>query len=211
MGRKKEKFYPARIVPLREDISISATTPCRFTVTIPLKLPNRLDPGFPAPPYYDDSDDNNLHDLHPRAMAVLRPILTGLLYTLWGTNTAVLSLIGPNSGLKQSYDSRIIRDGQYNLATGHWVDQLGVEGSEIEAYMDVGDNIIEVVEGFKFRIDIRLGKGGVDNPLVVDFRASENVQDGGAVLFYARVLEDDERKPFNDRVCRFDEVCGSRL
>ncbi|KAH8883787.1 hypothetical protein GQ53DRAFT_752625 [Thozetella sp. PMI_491] len=200
MGRKQEKSYPARIVPLHDDLSLAATTPCRFTVTIPLRLPSTLEPdSVPAPPYHDHAAGTNLHDLHPKLIAVLRPILVGLLYALWGPKTAVLSLVGPNSGMKQSYDVKIVRDGRYNLETGQWVDQYGVQGAQIDAYLDGGEKIIEVVEGFNFRIDNRLGKDGVENPPVIEFCASDTLQEG-AVVFYGRRLNDQARKNFNQEV-----------
>ncbi len=200
MGRKKEKFYPARVVPLQKDFSISATTPCRFTVTIPLRLPHLLAPtNMPPPPYYDHADDTNLHDLHAKAMGAIRPALTGLIYALWGPNAAVLSLVGPNSGMRQSYDAKIIHPGKYNFETGEWVDQYGNEGSGIEAYLDATNKAIEVVQGFTFRIDNRLGKDGVENPPVIEFVAKDTLQEGN-VVFYARALNEDESKSFNEEV-----------
>ena len=200
MGRKKEKFFPAQIVPLRENLSISAKTPCRITVTLPLRLPNVLDPtNMPPPPYLADAANTNLDVLQPRAMQVMRPILTGLLYALFGADTPTLSLVGPNSGMRQSYDARIVHRGSYNLQTGEWTDQYGVRGHGIEAYIDGGDGIIEVVQGFKFRIDCHLGRDGPENPPVVECVAAEALQEGH-VVFYARQLDEAGRTYFNKQV-----------
>ncbi len=163
-------------------------------------LPNTLDPtNVPPPPYYASAANTNLDALQPRVVQILRPVLTGLLYALFGPNTPTLSLVGPNSGMKQSYDARIVLRGSYDLGTGSWTDQYGLQGHEIEAYVEGGDGIIEVVQGFKFRIDNRLGKDSPENPPVVEFIATETLRDGH-VVFFARELDDEARKYFNKQI-----------
>jgi hypothetical protein len=98
----------------------------------------------------------------------------GALYELLGAEASVSSMIPRDNGdwrQKEEYVSRgITGRSKFEPETGYWMDQYGVEGYEIQAYIDYGVCGIGVIEGYKIRVDHNI-EDNKSNPLIVEAKA----------------------------------------
>jgi hypothetical protein len=190
------------VVIKANDFHVDAKAPCRLMFVIPLELPPLLDPSIPPPPYYPPDNTIDRPALRDSVMTALRPAVIGALYELLGPEAAVASMIPRENGdwrQKEEYVSRGIADrSKFELETGYWMDQYGVEGYEIQAYIDYGMCGIGVIEGYKIRVDQNI-EDNKSNPLIVEVKAMP-VLHQGKVAFVARKYRHAEQEALNHSI-----------
>lgn len=178
---------PVEII-FEDEFSINIHTACRIEFLFPVTLPCLLDPSIPPPPYYPP---NNQVDSHwAPTMAVLRPIMASALYELLGPGAPVADMVGTDAGdnFYERWDGKVIlHRANYDLATGYWKDQRGVEGYGIDAYFQEHDGGICVLQSWKFGTQYRVAHDS--NPLFLKFKAEENLEDGMVVFHGSKYPE----------------------
>jgi hypothetical protein len=192
---------PALVIKAN-DFYVDSKTPCRLIFVIPLELPPLLDPSISPPPYYPPNDRVDRPALRDSVMTALRPAVIGALYELLGTDASVSAMIPrKNSDWRQrkEYVSKGVADrSKFDPTTGYWMDQYGVEGFEIQAYIDYGDYGIGIIQGYQIRVDQAI-EDNKSNPLVIEVKAMPVLHEG-RVAFVARKYRESEQEVFNHSV-----------
>lgn len=142
-------------------LQIDADTPCVLEMHIPITLPHQLDPSLPAPPYHLGIVGAEA-GLSSHAIPVLRRLMAGIVYRLFGPEHAADALnasdqaLLPTPGarhlrLVSDFDSSLVIDRKngFNLAAGYYKDQYGDEGhGPIDAYVEEIKGHIVILHGF---------------------------------------------------------------
>jgi hypothetical protein len=185
-------------------LKIDIDAPCVLEMHVPVKVPHRLDPSLPAPPYHLDSVTSD-ELLYVHAMPVLRRLMAGVVSQMFGPEHAVTALeapiqaspdpVAPKLRLLAEFDASDVADkeGGFDLAAGYWKDSRGIEHREsIDAYEeDPLSGEIVILQGFM----ISLVRGVRDskqlremNPRALRFKFVEG-REGGGVLGDELVFE----------------------
>ena len=189
------------IIVRANEFHADTQTPCRLIFVIPVELPPLLNPSIPPPPYnpLNPVDHPVLYDLTRTA---LRPVVIGAVFALLGPDAAVSKMVPRhNRDWRQPHQfvSRVVTDrSKFNLESGHWTDQYGVEGFDPKAYIDLGDHGFSIVEAYQIRADQGI-KDNKTNPLILEVKAMPVLTEG-KVAFLVRKYEDWEQKHFNHNV-----------
>lgn len=196
--------HPIMVAKYTDLSSITSTTPCRYKFVFPLQLPPLIDPSMSPPPYYPPNLVSNHMD---KAKRVLRPVIASALLAVLGPDAPVdSSLIPPVK--KKAFPGTWLHDtalchmiddpDKFHLDTGRWTDQCGHDGEVIDAYQDFGEEGIAVFYAYEFRVDLCIGEGDV-NPPVVFFEAMPELRNG-RVAIVAEECDAGEREHINMRI-----------
>ncbi len=177
--------FPVRVV--QQDLAVDTEKPYRFEFIIPITLPWLLDPSIPPPPYYPPDNEIVIH--RKATNPILQALITSVTQEVLGPDTVI-------SFLSEQWDGNVIpRNGVFDIATGHWKDQYGKEGYTINAYLQFGEDV-NIISGFRFIVQYSTGDDD-QNPPIVQFRASSELQDG-KVLFHAEQYSERMKTYMND-------------
>lgn len=81
------------IVVKANEFHFDTQIPCRLSFIIPLELPPLLDPSIPPPPYQPPQNSVGSRVLYDLTRTVLRPVVSGALLALLGSDAAVSEMV----------------------------------------------------------------------------------------------------------------------
>lgn len=112
------------IVVKANEFHFDTQIPCRLSFIIPLELPPLLDPSIPPPPYQPPQNSVGSRVLYDLTRTVLRPVVSGALLALLGSDAAVSEMVPRQRNDWRQRDelvSRVVLTGPtstWNQATG---------------------------------------------------------------------------------------------